>query len=276
MRKIRYKNISPEMKKLSEPNFIDTGRSSLGLEQFMGEYFFIDIKRLVPYKHQARKIFNEVEIQKLSETILEHGILQPLNVLRSAEEEGVFEVVSGERRLRAATLAGLRKVPCIIIEDAKQAAEIALIENIQRENLHPIELARAVSKLILSAGEKNNSEIARRIGLSRSQLSETLKILEIEENILEKVLEHDVRGREHFRKLLSLGSEKERNQYLVKILKEKNGQTIKKSLVTRSVLRISVGEKGLKVQKNQLENLTNQQLQKLIKMLEEIVREWKE
>ncbi len=275
MRKIRYKEVSPEIKRMAEPNFGVSGRSSLGMEQFMGEYFFIDVEKLIPYRQQARKLFNEEEIEKLAETIRVHGVRQPLTVLRLPEQEGVFEVVSGERRLRAAKLAGLKKVPCIIIEDADQAAEIALVENIQRENLHPIEFAKAVHNLILSGAHGNQSEVARKIGISRSHLSETLKILDLPPALLDKMLKHDVRGREHFRKLGTMGTEQEQNQYLNKVLKINEDTPLQKSLVARSVLRISVGEDGVKVQKSRLKDLTEIQRKEIIQTLEEIVQEWR-
>ncbi len=276
MRKIRYKDVTPEMKRISEPNFVGPTRSSLGLEKFMGEYFFIDVQRLVPYQHQARKVFNEEEIQKLSETIQEHGIRQPLTVLRSSLREDVFEVVSGERRLRAAKLIGLKKVPCIIIEDENQAAEIALIENIQRQNLHPIELARSINNLVLKGGHGNQTAIARKLGMSKSQLSETLKVLDLSDDILDEMLKHNVRGREHFRKLLTLGDELGCKKYLNNVLGIKSVEPLQKALIARSVLRISFGDNGIKVQKAQLKNLSAKQLQEIVRTLEQIVSEWKQ
>lgn len=275
MRKIRYKDISSEMKRLSEPDFSEPKRSSIGLDQFMGEYYFIDVDKLIPYQNQARKIFNDDEIKNLSETILEHGIRQPLTVLRSFSQNNLFEVVSGERRLRAAKLAGLKKVPCIIIEDPAKAAEIALIENIQRENLHPVELARAINNLISNSGHGKQTEIGRKLGLSKSQLSENLKILDLQEPVLDELLKQNVRGREHFRKLLSLSNEESRQKYIAKITDKSNNNSSKKSLTSRSILRISLGEEGVKVQKGQLKNLPHEHLKDIIKALEDIIFEWK-
>ena len=113
------------------------------------EITYLSIEKLLPYRNQARTIFNEEELNALASTIKEHGIRQPLTVLRVATEEDdvAFEVVSGERRLRAAKIASLSKVPCIIIDDHQKAEEIALIENIQRQDLHPVELARSLKLL---------------------------------------------------------------------------------------------------------------------------------
>jgi ParB family chromosome partitioning protein len=271
MRKITYKDVSPEMQRMAAPNFSEDRRSSIGMEQFMGEYFFIDVQKLLPYRNQARKIFDEEEIQKLSETIKEHGIRQPLTVLRSSMKDGMFEVVSGERRLRAAKLIGLQKVPCIIIEDRDKADEIALIENIQRENLHPIELARAVSQLISRGGHGNQSDIGRKIGMSRSQMSETLKLLELGDSLLDLMLLHDVRGREHYRKLLSLDNEEDRLKHLQKILQTDSQVVPDRPLLSRSVLRITLDEKGVGVQRSKMRNLTSSQTKEVIRVLEEII-----
>ena len=101
------------------------------------EVIYTDIDKVRPYNEQARTYFDESEIIALSKTIIEHGIRQPLTVIGT--DEG-FQVVSGERRLRAAKLAGLKKVPIIIISDDKKAEELSLIENIQRKDLQLVSL----------------------------------------------------------------------------------------------------------------------------------------
>jgi len=136
------------------------------MEKFVGEYYFLSIEKLIPYQKQARRIFNEEEIQELAQTIKEHGIKSPLLVINSKNHQGSFEVVSGERRLRAAKIVGLTKLPCIIIDD-NQAEEVALIENIQRENLHPIELADALAKLLDEKKHGQQIEMAEKIGSDR-------------------------------------------------------------------------------------------------------------
>ena len=93
--------------------------SSIGMDKFRGEYYHLNVDILVPFKNQVRQVFHQSEIDSLAETIEAHGVRQPLTVLKRAD--GKYEVVSGERRLRAAKSIGLTKVPCIIIEDADQA-----------------------------------------------------------------------------------------------------------------------------------------------------------
>ena len=124
-----------------------TERDSLLSDLTGEEIAFIPIDQLIPFKNQARINFDEEKLRTLTNSIEEHGIRQPLTVLESDTEIGKYEVVSGERRLMALQRLNYSRVPCIIIFDRNKAEEIALIENIQRENLHPIELGRAYSRL---------------------------------------------------------------------------------------------------------------------------------
>ena len=139
MAKVRYRDISPELEKLATPVSSQNSRVSIGFEDEVGEFYYFSVDDLIPYKNQARSIFDEDEINKLSDTIKQHGVRQPLSIIKSKIVLDKYEVVSGERRLRAAKLAALKKVPCIIIKDEKDADEISLIENIQRQDLHPLE-----------------------------------------------------------------------------------------------------------------------------------------
>src|SRR3990167_11470488 len=136
MAKVKYTKISPELEMLATPVASQNSRVSIGFEDEVGEFYYFSVEDLIPYKNQARTIFDEEEINKLSETIKEHGIRQPLTILKSINSPNKYEVVSGERRLRAAKLVGLKKVPCIIIRDERHADEISLLENIQRQDLH--------------------------------------------------------------------------------------------------------------------------------------------
>jgi len=259
MVKVRYREISPELEKLATPIASPTSRVSIGFEEEVGEFYYFPVEDLVPYKNQARMIFDEEEIDKLAETIKQHGIRQPLSILKSNTQPDKYEVVSGERRLRAAKKAGLGKVPCILLKDENVADEISLIENIQREDLHPLELARAIKVLYekLLHGEK--AELGKRIGLSRSQLSELHSLTNLPLSIQEILLSKNVRGREHFRKLNMLKDENSQKQYLKSVEDGMSTHLSKKKarLHSKSLIRISMVDGILKTQSFSLNRISD-------------------
>lgn len=142
-----------------------------------GELQQIPVSSIVPNPHQPRLSFNQTALDELAASIAEHGLLQPLVVTRLAS--GDYQLIAGERRLRAASQAGLHSVP-VVIKDVseQQQLELALIENIQRADLDPIEAARAYAVLEDQFGLKHG-EIAQRVGKSRSTISETLSLLRL-------------------------------------------------------------------------------------------------
>lgn len=258
MAKIRYREISKELEKLASPISSQNSRVSIGFEEEVGEFYYFSIDDLIPYKKQARSIFDEEEIVKLSKTIQEHGICQPLSILKSQGTSDKYEVVSGERRLRAAKLVGLKKVPCIIIKDDAHADEISLIENIQREDLHPIELARAINVLIEGRPYGARADMGRKIGLSKSQISELLSLLTLPLDVQEALLSGGVRGRDHFRKILSLTSTNEQLNYIrsLKSSEETGKSKNTKKSNSRSIIRLSFVDEVLKVQSYGLKKIT--------------------
>jgi ParB family chromosome partitioning protein len=135
----------------------------------------VDITRIIPPRDNPRHHFDETALQDLAESIRQHGILQPLSVCR---REGRFEIIAGERRFRAARLAGLTSVPIVIREepDARELAELQLIENLQREDLGPIELAQAFARL-LEDHALTQEELARAVGKDRSTVANSLRLL---------------------------------------------------------------------------------------------------
>ena len=167
-------------------------RPSLLSENIVGQIRFIALDQLVPFSKQARKSFDEQEIQALAETIKEYGIRQPLTVLQREEDLTTFEVISGERRCRAAHLLGIQKVPCIILTDSRQAEEIALIENIQRADLTPLELGIGYAQLIASGRFRNAEDIAEKLGVSRSQVFEYIQYARLPEVIIETLCDRSV------------------------------------------------------------------------------------
>ncbi|RKX93528.1 MAG: chromosome partitioning protein ParB [Spirochaetes bacterium] len=140
----------------------------------------IDIEKIVPNRDQPRKSFDKQEIQELAESIRENGIIQPI-VLRAKDE--VYEIVVGERRFRAAKEAGLKKVPAIIKEYSEsRLLEIALIENIQRKDLNPLEEALAF-KTIIDRDTITQEELSKRVGRSRSYIANMIRLLELPDEI---------------------------------------------------------------------------------------------
>ncbi|MDP3533132.1 MAG: ParB/RepB/Spo0J family partition protein [Alphaproteobacteria bacterium] len=220
------------------------------------EVAYLSIDQLKPYNKQTRKLFSEEEIEQLAVTIKEHGIRQPLTVLRSSSDELVFEVISGERRLRAAKLVGLLKIPCIIVEDLAKAEEIALIENVQRQDLHPMEIARALKSLIDRVGWGGQTELKSKVGLSNSQISELIKLNTLHPDVQNLILETDFRGRENLRKLFNISSQDEQADFIKGMSGNASFKKIKK---TFSVLRLAFNENELKIQKKSLSKLTLQQ-----------------
>ena len=202
MVKVNYKEIPENLKNMTKPSEGKGHRSSLSQSITITEHYELDIERLIPFSKQARVNFNDEEIKNLAKSISLHGVRQPLTVIQSNSFAGKYEVVSGERRLRASILAGLKKVPCIIISDLSLAEEIAIIENIMREDLHPLELSKAFHALISSKEKTKQVEMADRIGVSPKVFSETLKYYDIPEEIKKLILLHDIRERDFLRKVL--------------------------------------------------------------------------
>jgi ParB family chromosome partitioning protein len=226
MRNIRVKQISKNFEKMAAPNSFTELRPSIGMENRVGEYLYIEVERLSPYKKQARKIFDEEELKALAQTIKEYGVRQPLSVIKE-DEIGKYQVISGERRLRAARMAGLERVPCIIIDNPNNAEEIAIIENIQRSDLHPIELSAAYSSLLKNYNYGDQSKLAIKLGLSPSQISETIKLSELPRKIQDYLINNNIRNRSIFRNLLACSSEHEMD-YVLGMEKNKPNAKIKK------------------------------------------------
>ena len=167
-----------------------------------GSIVYLCTEDVAPCPVQARKIFDEDSLRELSESIRTYGILNPLTV---RSRGGRYELVAGERRLRAAKLAGLREVPCLVIDvDMENASLISLIENLQRRDLDFIEEANGISQLIHMFG-MSQEEAARRIGKSQSAVANKLRLLRLPGDVLDALREHSLTER-HGRALLRLPS----------------------------------------------------------------------
>ena len=146
----------------------------------------LDIINVTPNPNQPRKQFNETALKELSDSIKVHGVIQPI-VVNTTEEKGKYLIIAGERRWRASKLAGKNTIPAIIKNyTPKQITEISIIENLQREDLNPIEVARAIKRLIDEYGFSQET-IADRIGKSRSAVANTLRLLNLYPEVIKMI-----------------------------------------------------------------------------------------
>ena len=166
------------------------------------ELIELDIDLLYPTDTQPRKVFREAQMNELAQSIKANGIIQPLVARRNGDR---FQIIAGERRWRAAQLAGLRKIPCLVREVSDEnILEISLIENIQREDLNPIEEATAYRRL-LDTLAISQEEIAKRVGKDRSSITNALRLLRLPSEI-QQLVEEEKLSMGHARTLLSLES----------------------------------------------------------------------
>lgn len=160
------------------------------------------ISQIEPRKDQPRKVFNSESLSQLADSIAANGLIQPI-VVRESDDSGFYQIIAGERRWRAAKMAGLSEVPVVVIDaDDKKTAEYALIENIQREDLSPVEEARGYRSLIDQFG-LTQDQVARQVGKSRAAITNTLRLLELPEAILDKLSDKSLSAG-HARALLGL------------------------------------------------------------------------
>ncbi|MDE1919615.1 MAG: ParB/RepB/Spo0J family partition protein [Patescibacteria group bacterium] len=200
--------------------------------------FWIDVDRVVPNPYQPRKEFSETGLASLAESIRQYGVLQPLVVSRTDVEkpdgglESVYELIAGERRLRASKLAGLKQIPVVIRhgESNLTKLELAIIENLQREDLNAIDRAKALQKLIDEFGI-SHAETAAKIGKSREYVSNSLRLLSLPEYMQNAIVEKEI-SEGHARPLLALNSRPEERETLFK-------EIILKRLPVRAAERIA-------------------------------------
>ena len=187
-----------------------------GMESKPAETFTVSIDKISPSRYQPRSRFNDENLAELSESIKAQGVIQPIIV--TAQNDG-YELIAGERRLRAAKLAGLSEIPIVLrkVTDQEQFV-IALIENIQREDLNPIEEARAYRRL-MNEFDLTQEALASRIGKGRVVIANTLRLLSLPEHIQIAVSEGAISAG-HARSLVSIGDAKAQEEAAERILKE--------------------------------------------------------
>lgn len=178
---------------------------------YHGSIFWIEVEKIKPNPFQPRREFDEDRLRDLSDSIRQYGVLQPLVVTRKEivrDDGGIiseYELIAGERRLRAAKLAGVGKVPAIIRtgeETDKLKLEMAIIENLQREDLNPVDRAQAFHQLVNEFGLKH-IEVAKRVGKSREYVSNSVRILALPQEIIDALVKKEI-TEGHTRPLLML------------------------------------------------------------------------
>lgn len=163
----------------------------------------ISVDEIRPNPYQPRKVFNDEALKELSSSIKQHGVFTPILVKKSIQG---YDLIAGERRLRASKLAGLKDIPAIIVDfDDQEMMEIALLENIQREDLNVIEEAKAYEKLIQRLGY-TQEQLAHRVGKSREHITNLLRLLKLPEDVQEYVVSKQL-SMGHVRALLGLKTE---------------------------------------------------------------------
>ena len=220
----------------------------------------VDIDKVEPNKEQPRKNFDEDALLELSESIKQFGILQPLLV---QDKDTYYEIIAGERRWRAAKLAGLKKVPVIIKKLTDQEiVEISLIENIQREDLNPIEEALAYKRLLTEFNLKQD-EVAERVSKSRTAVTNSMRLLKLNEKV-QQMLVDEMLTTGHARALLGIEDQEEQYVIAQKIFDEKMSVRDIEKLVKKLQKEKSEKEKTVKQPVE-----TNEQMQAIYHDLEE-------
>ncbi len=194
------------------------------MENMQSEIMFIPIKFIKPNPYQPRKNFNKRALEELSQSIKTYGLIQPISVRKLCNES--YELIAGERRLRASEMAELEKIPAIIVNyKDKDSAMVALIENLQREDLNFIEEAEGYNNLIKDHNF-TQQELAEKLGRNQSTIANKLRILKLPDDIKKELLENNLTER-HARALLRLPDDEYRRKTLEKIIK--SDLTVKKT-----------------------------------------------
>ena len=181
------------------------------------EVVYLYLDDIIPNRFQPREIFDEKALKELAVSIKEHGVIQPI-IVRSVN--GKYEIIAGERRYKASALAGMTKIPAIIRNlDDKESSKVALLENLQRKNLNPIEEARTYQK-ILEIDQMTQDELAKTMGKSQSAIDNKLRLLALPDEIQDALLKEQISER-HARTLLNISDPTEQKNMLKKVISNK-------------------------------------------------------
>ena len=184
-----------------------------------GEVVSLYLDDIIPNRFQPREVFDEQALKELAVSIKEHGVIQPI-IVRKVENK--YEIIAGERRYKASTMAGLTKIPAIIRNlDDKECSKVALIENLQRKDLTPIEEARTYQKILeLESGSMTQEQLAATMGKTQSAVSNKLRLLALPDEIQDALLKEKISER-HARSLLNVEDKNTQIKLLNKIISEK-------------------------------------------------------
>ena len=208
----------------------------------------VNIDDIIPNRFQPRLSFDDQGLKELAASIKEHGIIQPL-VLRKLGSK--YEIIAGERRYKASQMAGLTTVPAVISNiDDNSSAEVALVENIQRRDLTPIEEARSYKNL-LDKGYLTQEQLAKKMGISQSAIANKLRLLNLDDEVQQALLEGRISER-HARALLSLDSKTAQKEWLNRIITDRMTvrqldqelkQVLKKNTTNKEISLVDINQK---------------------------------
>lgn len=181
------------------------------------EVVYLYLDDIIPNRFQPREVFDEKALKELAVSIKEHGVIQPI-IVRNVN--GKYEIIAGERRYKASALAGLTRIPAIIRDlDDKESSKVALLENLQRKNLNPIEEARTYQK-ILEIDQMTQEELAKTMGKSQSSVANKLRLLALPDEVQDALLKEQISER-HARALLNVTDSKKQSELLKKVINNK-------------------------------------------------------
>ena len=210
------------------------------LSRSESKIFDIPTIKIRPNKTQPRKIFDDDKLRDLSKSIEENGILQPLTVRKVSQSE--YEIIAGERRLRAAVMAGMARVPCIIVKcNDRESAMLALLENLQRCDLGLFEEARGISRLIRRYGI-TQEQAAKKLGKSQSTIANKLRLLNLSYDEQDWIVQAGLSER-HARALLKIYDQELRKEALSKIIAQNLNVAQSEEMIERMLYNSSIPEK---------------------------------
>lgn len=222
------------------------------MKNIQPEIKYIPVDSIRPNPYQPRKDFNKKSLEELSQSIKSFGLIQPISVRKLQNES--YELVAGERRLRASELAELEEIPAIIVEYRdNESAMIALIENLQREDLNFIEEAEGYNNLIVDHGF-TQQQLAEKMGKSQSTIANKLRLLKLPEDIKKDLLDHNLTER-HGRALLKLSDDKLKREVLDKVIKNELNVSKTESLVNDILDDLISEDEDVKEEKQNIKGL---------------------